>query len=254
MTRAQRREARRLQPRRRGETAELWFGLVLFVLDVLCQLALIGLGLYIAFGDVLAPDFNDHASVVGLLTLWCLFGSFYWVGAVIAAFASSRRHPVPLGTVMVSRPLQHIRDWLELHPIVGAITTTATFLASFVGLTAAVELLLLRNDPEWGVAVKVVAVWTMLLSWALFHWGYANLYARAYRRAGTVRPLEFPGGEEPGLADFVYFSFTTAATFAASDVSVMTRRMRWTVIWHSTLSFFFNSLIIVLAINTLTGF
>ncbi len=222
------------------------------MLDVVCQLVLIGLGLYIVFGDVSAAEADDHTSVVGFLTLWCSFGTVYWVGAVVAAFVSSRRHPVPLGTVAADRPLQRFREWLELHPIVGAITTTATFLASFVGLTAAVELLLLRNDPEWGVIVKVVAVWTMLLSWALFHWGYANLYARAYRRADAVKPLAFPGGDEPGLADFVYFSFTTAAAFSASDVSVMTRRMRWTVVWHSILSFFFNSLIIVLAINTLT--
>ncbi len=31
----------------------------------------------------------------------------------------------------------------------------------------------------------------------------------------------------------------------------MTTRMRWTVLWHTTLGFFFNALIIVLAVNTI---
>ena len=42
-------------------------------------------------------------------------------------------------------------------------------------------------------------------------------------------------------------------TFAASDVEVLSTRLRWTVVWHSVLSFFFNGLIIVLALNTITG-
>jgi uncharacterized membrane protein len=34
-------------------------------------------------------------------------------------------------------------------------------------------------------------------------------------------------------------------------VQVMTTRMRWTVVWHTTLSFFLNAMIIVLAVNTI---
>ena len=49
------------------------------------------------------------------------------------------------------------------------------------------------------------------------------------------------------------FSFTNATAFSVSDVLVTTPRMRWTVIWHTSLSFFFNALIIVLAINTITS-
>lgn len=234
-----------------GETAELWIGLTVFVIDVLCQIGLLVLGFYIVLGDVFSPYEDEHLSIIGDLSTWCIFGTIYWIGAVTAAFISSRRAPQPLGTQPSARPLQRFYYRVEHSPIARIVTTLSTFIVSIVGLTAAVELLVLRNDPDWGVLIKAVAIWTMLLSWALFHWGYARLYSRAYRMASGPKPLSFPGDEEPGLADFVYFAYTTASAFSTSDVSVMTRRMRWTVIWHSTLSFFFNSLIVVLAVNTL---
>jgi uncharacterized membrane protein len=34
-------------------------------------------------------------------------------------------------------------------------------------------------------------------------------------------------------------------------VEVLSTRMRWTIVWHSVLSYFFNGLIIVLALNTI---
>lgn len=234
-----------------GQTAELWFGLTVFVVDILCQIALMVLGFYIVLGDVFSPYEEDHVSIIEFLVTWCIFGTLYGLGAIAATFISSRRAPQPLGTLPADRPLQRFVYRVEHSPIARFITTISTFIVSIVGLTAAVELLVLRNDPDWGFLIKAVAIWTMLLSWALFHWGYARLYARTYRMASDPKPLSFPGNEEPGLADFVYFAFTTASAFSASDVSVMTRRMRWTVIWHSTLSFFFNALIVVRAVNTL---
>ena len=60
-----------------------------------------------------------------------------------------------------------------------------------------------------------------------------------------------PGTERPRLVDFVYFSFTNGTSFAPSDVSIMTTRMRWTVSWHSLAAFFLNALLIVLVINTI---
>jgi uncharacterized membrane protein len=91
----------------------------------------------------------------------------------------------------------------------------------------------------------------MLLSWALFHWGYARIYERRYRMAPTPPALLFPGTDQPRIVDFVYFSFTNATAFSVSDVQVMTPRMRWTVVWHTTFAFFLNALVIVLAFSTI---
>lgn len=246
--------ARRARPRRqRGSIAGAWGALVLIVVDLASQIVLIAIGVYVVMGDSSLFDPSDEidaAAVAVPLLLWCAFGTAYWVGAVIACFVSSRRRPVPRGTPQAEGPLSRLVDRLETHPAARVISTSATFLASLVGLAAAVQLLWLRNDPDWALFISVLAVWAMLLSWTLFHWGYARIYARAYRLAKGTKPLEFPGEDEPGLADFVYLAFTNATAFSSADVTVLTRRMRWTIAWHVSLSFFLNSLIIVLAVNT----
>ena len=204
--------------------------------DLLVQLALIALGLWL----VLAPE--DEEDVIGALALWGLLAVVYWHASVIAVGVSVRRGKD------AATP-RWIAD-LELHPAIAAVTVAATFLASIVGLVAATEILVLRDDPDWAGWVEPVAVITMLLAWALYHWGFARIYLRRYRIA-VIPPLVFPGRDEPRLPDFVYFSFTNATAFSVSDVQVMTTRMRWTVVWHTTTSFFLNALIIVLAFSTI---
>ncbi len=209
---------------------------VVRIADLLVQLAMIGLGLSIIF-----IEGEDDDLMVALLALWCCLAGAYWLASVIAVGVSVRR------------PRDHAPRWIEKadqHPVVAAISTTATFITSIVGLAAATEMLVLRDDPEWAGLVEPVAIAAMLLSWALFHWGFARIYDRRYRRS-DVAPLLFPGTDSPRLADFVYFSFTNATNFSVSDVQVMTTRMRWTVVWHTTMSFFLNALIIVLAFSTI---
>ncbi|MFC8681279.1 DUF1345 domain-containing protein [Microbacterium ureisolvens] len=202
--------------------------------DLLVQLTLSWIGLAIFLAD-------DDEAIVDLLTLWCLIGGLYWLASVIAVGISVRR-------AKTAAPRWIAR--LDLHPIVAVITVTATFFASIVGLAAAVELLVLRNDPGWAGWVEGVGVSAMLLSWALFHWGFARIYDRRYRLAPEP-PLLFPGTADPRLADFAYLSFTNATNFSVSDVQVLTTRMRWTIVWHTTISFFLNALIIVLAFSTI---
>lgn len=207
---------------------------VLRVADLLVQLALIGVGLAI----LLAED-PDHT--VDALALWCLIGGMYWLASVIAVAISVRR-----SEIAAPRWLGR----LDLHPAVAVVSVVATFLASTVGLVAATEILILRDDPNWAGWVEPVAISAMLLSWALYHWGFARIYHRRYRIAKSP-PLVFPGTAAPRIADFVYFSFTNATNFSVSDVQVMTTRMRWTVVWHTVTSFFLNALIIVLAFSTI---
>jgi uncharacterized membrane protein len=98
--------------------------------------------------------------------------------------------------------------------------------------------------------MDAVGVWAMLLAWGFFHWGFAQIYYQRYW--STDQPmLRFPGTEHPRFIDFVYFAYTLGTTFAASDVEVLSTRMRWTIVWHSVLSYFFNGLVIVLALNTI---
>ena len=209
---------------------------VVLIADFLVQLLLIWLGIRLLLSE-------EDETIIDTLIAWCFIGTLYWLAAVVVvatiAYRDRRdeaKHPV--------------LAWIDLNPLSRLVATLATFLASLVGLAAAVELLVLREDEDWADIVDVVAVWAMLLSWALFHWGFARIYARRYERA-IEKPLLFPGTTHPGVVDFVYFSFSNATSFAVSDVQVMTTRMRWTVVWHTTLSFFLNAMIIVLAVNTI---
>ncbi|SDL07898.1 DUF1345 domain-containing protein [Paracoccus chinensis] len=62
--------------------------------------------------------------------------------------------------------------------------------------------------------------------------------------------LDFPGNRpEPGPWDFLYYSFTLQMTAQTSDIAVTTTDMRRVTLGHSVLSFFYNAVIVALAVN-----
>ncbi|MGS0741579.1 DUF1345 domain-containing protein [Glaciimonas sp. GG7] len=96
---------------------------------------------------------------------------------------------------------------------------------------------------------------TVLGSWFLVGTMFTLHYARLFYSAGEGKlPLRFPDEEKnPDYWDFLYFSFTMAVAVQTSDVSVMTRSMRKTVLVQSVLTFIFNSAILGLSINIAAG-
>jgi uncharacterized membrane protein len=101
---------------------------------------------------------------------------------------------------------------------------------------------------------------TVISSWALLHTVYSFRYAHAYygdsddpgvrQHAGG---LMFPGDRPPNYFDFAYFSFVVGMTCQVSDVQITSRRMRRITLFHSILSFGFNTVILALLINTVSG-
>lgn len=61
--------------------------------------------------------------------------------------------------------------------------------------------------------------------------------------------LEFPGGAAPVAWDFLYFSFVIGMTAQVSDVVVVSRPFRRVVLAHSVASFFFNTVLLAVAVN-----
>ncbi len=94
-------------------------------------------------------------------------------------------------------------------------------------------------------AATVFGSWCLVATLFTFH------YARGYYRSPVERrSLRFPDDEgNLDYWDFLYFSFTIAVAAQTSDVSVMTRSMRKTVLAQSILSFLFNVTILGLSIN-----
>ncbi len=108
------------------------------------------------------------------------------------------------------------------------------------------------------LTLSVVAV---LLAWLHLHTAFAVHYARLYHEAIDIhgRPFEagrrkgfrFPGTENPNYLDFLYIAFKVALTYDMGDVDVENAVMRHNVLVHSLVSFFFNTVVLVGALNAI---
>ena len=130
---------------------------------------------------------------------------------------------------------------------------------------SAIFALLSRGAPgptELALVIASVPLgWLMLHTIAAFH--YAHLFYAA-AETGEARPpkagrhdargLGFPGHGEPGSWDFLYFSFVIGMTAQVSDVTVETTELRRLVLFHGIVSFFYNTVLLALAVNTAVAF
>jgi uncharacterized membrane protein len=89
--------------------------------------------------------------------------------------------------------------------------------------------------------------WFMLHTMMAFHYAYLFYSEPARSKGGSG--LAFPDTKEPGAADFLYYSFVIGMTAQVSDVQVCSTRIRRTTLWHSIMSFFFNTVLIAMAVN-----
>lgn len=164
---------------------------------------------------------NERIAGLILLGLWDVLAVLY----------------VAIGTVVVHRAGDSPAEgfWFSM---------VFTVTASLIGMTTAGQAIL--KGPV-DTAENVLGVVAMILSWLLFHAGWARLYhARAVDG-------QFPAQPRPGRIEFLYFALTIAVSFAVSDVTITRRDVRWQVTIHSVLSFFYNAAVIALAIGTITG-
>jgi len=122
-----------------------------------------------------------------------------------------------------------------------------------------------KQQSGWlAIEHVVLAGGTILLSWFFAHLLFAIHYAHAYYGddpddedssdgVGVAGGLAFPGEENPDYWDFLYFSFVVGMTCQVSDVQVASLELRRLTLIHGVLSFFFNTVILALAINLLAG-
>jgi len=90
--------------------------------------------------------------------------------------------------------------------------------------------------------------WFVLHTVMAFH--YADIhYFEDPDCAGDDKDLDFPGRGDPGMWDFLYYSFVVGMTAQVSDVQVRTPVMRRATLFHGVVSFFFNTVFIAMAVN-----
>ena len=114
-----------------------------------------------------------------------------------------------------------------------------------------------KNSSHLGLhaTLSVVAV---LASWTLVHTMFALRYAHFFYGEGDspneqVGGLEFPSDSNPDYLDFAYFSFVIGMTCQVSDVQISSKSLRSLALIHGVLSFCFNTVILALTINTISG-
>ena len=158
-----------------------------------------------------------------------------------------------------------ILDWLTIlkaHPKdireVASIEDSNRFLIFIF----AIFLLLksTKGQPDDTVASYVfLAMSAVVVSWWMVHTVFTMRYAHLFyttdkENKKMLGGLEFPGNEKnPDYLDFVYFSFVVGMTFQVSDVEISSKNIRRLCWAHGLISFAFNTAIVALSINVISG-
>lgn len=203
--------------------------LVLFTFVIRAsEIALIVIGL----GFILVADDDELV----YLAFWDALAVAY-VGVGVIALRRSRLN-APL-TADRAPPVERFR-----------FNFAFAIVSSLIGLTVAIDIATTTNLDEYTVLLNILGVVAMVMSWMLLQAGYGRRYATMYRTSGGLR---FPSTDHPAAVDFVYFAVTIGTAFSVSDVLVTSARMRWHVMVHSTVAFFFNAAVVAFALSLMAG-
>ncbi|MDO5622336.1 MAG: DUF1345 domain-containing protein [Paracoccus sp. (in: a-proteobacteria)] len=111
------------------------------------------------------------------------------------------------------------------------------------------------TDPHPGLWLRPwLALASVPLGWAMLHTVMALHYASIWYGRGEgdepARGLDFQqAGLQPGIWDFLYYSFTIGMTAQTADVTVNSTRLRRVTLIHSVLAFFYNTVLVALAVS-----
>ena len=195
------------------------------------------------------------AAVVGLAlhthALWTASLAIYDAFAILGF----------IWVTVVLTPRQQIRAVAQRQDVGRTVIFIFVILVACAALFAVAFLIRSGKPEERHLSIHLsLALATVVLSWLLMHSVFGLRYAHRFyddsitsveKHAGG---LKFPEDDLPDYRDFVYFSFVIGMTCQVSDVCVTSREMRRLVLLHGILSFGFNTVILALTINTVSGF
>lgn len=130
-----------------------------------------------------------------------------------------------------------------------------------IALSLASIFAVLNREDHREIHFLLFAILSVPLGWLTFHtvvaYHYMNLfYDEEAAKDGVRRDaggLDFPGTPEPRAWDFLYYSFVVGMTAQVSDVQVHSTIMRRVTLLHGIMSFFFNTVLLALAVNVVAG-
>jgi uncharacterized membrane protein len=122
-----------------------------------------------------------------------------------------------------------------------AAIVISLFVVAFVFIQAS------REGGGEGIGVAVMALVSLLLSWAEIHTVYTLRYAHLYYRDGGG--IDFHDEPAPDYMDFAYVAFTVGMTYQVSDTNITSRAIRMSALRHALLSFVFGTGVIATTVN-----
>ena len=108
-----------------------------------------------------------------------------------------------------------------------------------------------RNLVAALAALTLVSSWAVLQSVFLAHYAHRHFQSLAAR--GPTGGFLFPGDPPRTYLDFAYLAVCVGATAQVSDPGVQTTALRNLVTAHAVTSFFYNTAVLALGINILSG-
>ena len=169
-------------------------------------------------------------------------------------------------SILFSSP-QEIRRVTSLQDSSRTIIFFLLLLAAVASIFSVVVLLrqpaYLSFAPPSGepLSLRVLLSFTAVVcSWSLVHTTFTLRYAHIFYTTpdsgqGVAHEggLAFPGTDEPDFLDFAYFAFVIGMTSQVSDVQITSRRMRRQALLHGIISFGFNTMVLALGVNVISG-
>jgi len=156
-------------------------------------------------------------------------------------------------------PQSHMRGHARAQDVSRLAIFGVVVTAACVALLAVGFLIRSHHRSETGITQPLtLTLGTVAISWVLLHTLFSLHYAHVYYGDSDddrVRDkgLNFPDDPNPDYLDFTYFSFVIGMTCQVSDVQVTSKRMRRLTLIHGVMSFAFNTFILALLINTVSG-
>lgn len=138
--------------------------------------------------------------------------------------------------------------WIILFAVVAAACISLLAIALMLSSTG-------NSLNEKSLLHITLALLTIFASWSLIHTmfalHYAHLYYQddSYSHSNLIAPLAFPTELHPDYGDFLYFAFGIGMSSQVADVQINSRSIRRFALVHQVLAFFFNTLILALAVN-----
>lgn len=210
------------------------------------------LRLYTSLGIACLLFFLTRNKVSGFICLIITWVGFATSLLILAWITMATLHP---------RKVKRIAEQEDLS---STLIFLFVVLAATISLFAIVYLLqTIPNESKRGLSLHVIlAIASIACSWTLIHTIFTLRYAHFYyiqedqnllQVKQKLPGLTFPDEDEPDYFDFAYFSFVLGMTFQVSDVVINSKKIRRLALIHGMLSFVYNTVIVALSINIISG-